>query len=326
MMRRRVMERLNNEIRSNAENRRAMRRSMELEALTKSSDKAVLSNVMLVLLVVLAASASLFGMTLSIGTIRDFTIMTVFLYVITSLVYRNRYDRGKMRGRCDEDYKTSLSLYRRRRASLDDRGVVGHVPEFCRTYKLRELREYRADLLVDVDMEYEEYRSKYMRMTDKQIMKLELPLHVKEVLVKCNHAKPLRLTPGLILNEDGEAGRQELLGQSGRERERQDKRRQLIERAIFVLFGGMVGFSVVLDFSPEAIMRWAMRMMPIAVAIIFGDDAGYCDITVTETHFKRGQAQVIHLFDEWVVTEKGCAPPEVEAEPVEVAAEASTEE
>ena len=83
----------------------------------------------------------------------------------------------------------------------------------------------------------------------------------------------------------------------------------------------MVGFSVVLDFSPEAIMRWAMRMMPIAMAIIFGDDMGYCAITVTETHFKRGQSQVIHLFDEWVVAEKGCAP-SAENEPgAETAAE-----
>ena len=37
-------------------------------------------------------------------------------------------------------------------------------------------------------------------------------------------------------------------------------------------------------------------MIPVVVALISGDDGGYCNITVTETNFKYGQTKVIKLF------------------------------
>ena len=290
---------------TSGESRRELRRSMENEALAKGSDKVILSNLMLAGMVILAAMCSMFGVELSFGEIRDLTLLSVILYAITSMVYRNRYARGKMRGKRDGDYLLALNGYRERRGIIDLRGLVSSVPLFCREYKKRELREYRSDLLIDVDMTYEEYKDHYMRRSDKQIMKLDLPLDTRRVLIKCNHAKPLRLTPGMILNENGEAERQELMGQSGRERERKDKRKQMIQRALLVLFGGIVTFSFVTEFTLANVLRWAVRMVPIAMAIIFGDDDGYCNITVTETAFKRAQSSVINLLFEWDDGRKG---------------------
>lgn len=284
---------------TSGESRRELRRTMENEALSKGSDKVILSNLMLAGMVVLAAMCSMFGVELSIGAVRDLTLLSVILYFITSMVYRNRYARGKMRGKHDGDYLHALGGYRERRSTIDDRGLVSSVPLFCREYKRRELREYRADLLIDVDMTYEEYKENYMRLSDKEIMVLHLPLETRKILIRCNHAKPLRLTPGMILNENGEAERQELMGQSGRERERKDKRKQMLQRAILVLFGGLVTFSFVTEFTLANVLRWAVRMVPIAMAIIFGDDDGYCNITVTETAFKRAQSSVINLLFEW---------------------------
>jgi hypothetical protein len=40
-------------------------------------------------------------------------------------------------------------------------------------------------------------------------------------------------------------------------------------------------------------------MLPIIFAIISGDDGGYCNITVTETNFKRDQSNVIGIFMEY---------------------------
>ena len=47
------------------------------------------------------------------------------------------------------------------------------------------------------------------------------------------------------------------------------------------------------------IAQWVVRMLPIILAIISGDDGGYCNITVTETNFKRDQTHVINLFMEY---------------------------
>lgn len=299
------MERMDDrEPRKSGDTRRELQRSMAREKAGLGGGRSLLNTIMLGILIALAAVASYAGMTFSIGTLKSLTTLSVFLYIITAMVYRNRYERGKMRGRLDGEYMEAVRLYREERDKVYDRGMAGDAPAFCRAYKVRELREYRANLLADVDMDYEEYRAKYMRMTLWEVWRLKLPWAVKQVIIKCNTAKPLRLTPGMMLNENGEANRQELLRQSGRERERSDKRKQLIERAVYVLFGGAAIISIALDFSPEIVMRWAVRMMPIMMAVITGDDAGFVCMTVTEVNFKRDQVTVLRLFEEQGASEE----------------------
>jgi len=117
----------------------------------------------------------------------------------------------------------------------------------------------------------------------------------------------LRLVPGMILNESGEADREKLLGTSGKEREKRDKKEQLVSRALTVLFGSMVVVNIIFDFSLVSIIQWLARMIPIIFAIFSGDDSGYCNITVTETNFKKDQTFVINLFHEFFAEKKQVA-------------------
>ena len=285
------------ETKSNAEKRRELRRSLERD--TSSHDRFAMNDLILAVIVVIAMAVSLTDFTLSPGDFKNFTALTLFLYVVTTVIFSNRYNKGKQRGRNDAEFIESLKTYRTWRGRIIELGITSEVPAFCREYKVTELKEYRMSLLADVDIEYDEYIEKYRHMTDKDIMKLHLPTLVKKTLIKCNNAKPLRLTPGLIMNENGEADRLKLIGQSGREREIKDKRKNFVTRALFVLFGGMVAVNVILEFSVVTIIQWFVRMIPIFSAIIMGDDSGYCDITVTETNFKKDQTAVINLFLEY---------------------------
>lgn len=280
--------------------RRDVRRTLEREALGRTPDRIAMNDIMLAVLVLVAAAISFTDFTLSLGSLKNFTALTLFLYIITTLVYRNRYDKGKKRGKQDKEYISSLTEYREKRQNIYDRSVASLVPTFCKDYKVRELQQYRESLLADVDMEYSEYKEKYQRKSEKSIMKLDLPLETRRTLIKCNRAKPIRLVPGLIMNENGETDREKLIGMSGRERERLDKRAQAISRGVIVLFGSMVAINIILDFSLITIFQWFVRMIPVISAIIMGDDSGYCNVTVTETTFKRDQVAVINLFFEYV--------------------------
>jgi hypothetical protein len=173
------------------------------------------------------------------------------------------------------------------------------VPEFCREYKIRELREYREGLLAEVDLDYDEYLSKYRHLAFLDLIRLRLPWDVKMTIHKCNRAKPIKLTPGMILNESGESDRQKLAGQSGRERERKDKRKDFIQRGLMVLLGALIAVDVITSFSFVTIVQWFVRMIPILSALIMGDDSGFCDIAVTETSFKKDQTAIIGLFFEY---------------------------
>jgi hypothetical protein len=149
-------------------------------------------------------------------------------------------------------------------------------------------------------MDYDTYKEKYLMMPREKVMELPISIECKRTILKCNRAKTVRIYPGLILNESGEFNRAKLIGRSGREREKRDKRIQAITRAAYVLFGAAVAFDVIFNFSLMTIAQWIVRMLPILLAIVSGDDGGYCNITVTETNFKRDQSHVIDLFLEYV--------------------------
>ena len=289
---------------SASEKRRQTRRDLEKGIISNEPDKIQLNDVMLAALVIIAAIISFTDFSFSLGDIKNLTALTLFLYIITMFVYRNRYAKGKGRGKQDGEYKMSLGSYREKRDSIYDRNLAGSVPAFCTYYKRKELREYRESLLCDIEMSYDEYREKYITMPYKTLMKQELSYEAKKIIAKCNSAKSLKLYPGMILNENGEYDREKLIGKSGREREKQDKKKQALTRAVYVFFGAIIVFDVILNFSWITVAQWIVRMLPVILAIISGDDGGYCNITVTETNFKNGQIKLINLFDEYILNEK----------------------
>lgn len=290
------MERLEDTL-SGADKRRELRKGLERDV--ANINKISMNDLMLAGLVVIAMVLSLTDFTLSLGDLKNLTALTLFLYVVTTIVYRNRYSRGKLRGRDDPEYKEALGDYRKAKDKIIERGIASKIPEFCQQYKATELKEYRKGILADVDMDYDDYMQRFRQLSSWRIWRLPLPFNTRKAIIKCNKAKPIKLTPGLIMNESGEADRMKLMAQSGRERERRDKLKNFVWRGVTVLLGGMIAVNLIFDFSFIAIVRWLVRMLPIISAIIMGDDSGFCNIAVTETNFKKDQTSIINLFFEY---------------------------
>ena len=282
-----------------AENRRNYKRDLERGIIANEPDRFQLNDLMLGARVVIAAVLSFTDFSFSAGDWKNLTALTLFLYVITMFIYRNRYEKGITRGKKDSEYQLSLKAYREKRDEISSKNLASHIPAFCVYYKKQELREYRESLLCDIEMDYDEYKEKYLSMQKKDVLKLPISTEAKRIILKCNSAKAIKLYPGLILNESGEFDRNKLIGKSGRQRERQDKKKQAITRGVYVLFGAAIAFDMIFNFSLQTIAQWIARMLPIIMAIISGDDGGYCNITVTETNFKKDQTNVIGLFMEY---------------------------
>lgn len=289
----------NYDYKQSAEKRRNTRKEFERGVISTEPNRIQLNDIMLGALVIIAAVLSFTDFSFSAGDWKNLTALTLFLYVITMFIFRNSYEKGMARGRRDAEYQEALKTYRERRNELSLKNLVNHVPGFCIYYKKQELREYRESLLCDIEMEYEVYKEKYIMMSDKEILRLPITPEAKRIIIKCNKAKAIKLYPGMVLNESGEYDRDKLIGKSGRQRAQQDKKIQAITRAVYVVFGAAVAFDVIFNFSLMTIAQWVVRMLPIIFAIISGDDGGYCNITVTETTFKRDQTNVIGVFMEY---------------------------
>lgn len=294
-----------------AEKRRNSRK--ELEKNLADTDHLQLNDLMLGAMVVIAGVVSFADFTFSLTNIANITALTIFLFIVTTFVYRNKYSKGLRRGRKDETFVECLNEYRAKIRGVYDSKKAGLVPSFCTWYKKKELMEYRESLLCDIDMTYDEYRDKYLNMPKKEVMRQHLSLEAKHIILKCNSARSINLSPGMILNENGEYQRDKLIGKSGKQREKFDKKREAITRAVYVIFGTVVAFDVILNFSVETVFQWAVRMVPVIIAMITGDDGGYCNITVTETAFKKAQVHLINLFNEYLIETN---PPPKE-EPIE---------
>ena len=292
------------QLEESAEKRRQAKKQLERGMISDSEGGFKLNDAMLAAIVAIAAVISFTDFTFSFRNVFNLTALTTFLYVITVFVYKNRYEKGKQRGRSDAEYKDALASYREKREKIYDQNLAGQIPAFCTEYRKRELREYRESLLLDIEMDYEEYKGKYLRMSERELARQKLSTEAKAILIKCNKAKAIRLSPGMILNEDGEYDRHTLISQSGRERERADKKREAISRALYVLFGSIVAVDVIFNFSFVTVVQWIVRMLPVVIAIITGDDSGFCCIAVTENRHKRDQIKVIRLFNEWVAEKK----------------------
>lgn len=293
---------------SGGDKRRELRRNLERDA--ASINKFSLNDLMLAGIVVIAMVLSLTDFTLSPGDLRNLTALTLFLYVVTTIVYRNRYSKGKLRGRTDQEYLDALKDYREAKNNIAERGIASNIPAFCQQYKATELKEYRKGLLCDVDVDYDTYLKEYRQLSMIHVLRLPLPYATRKAIIKCNLAKPIKLTPGVIMNESGEADREKIIAQSGLERERMDKLKNFVFRGVTVLLGGMIAVNIIFDFSFMAIVIWLVRMLPIASAIVMGEDSGFCSIAVTETNFKKGQTSIINLFFEYNKEHPAPAPEE----------------
>ena len=159
------MSETNNEYSS--EKRRNTRRDFERGVVSNSPDKTQMNDLALGALVIIAAVLSLTDFSFSAGDWKNLTALTLFLYVITMFVYRNRYEKGMSRGRFDPEYKESLNKYREKREEINAKSIVSHVPAFCTYYKKQELKEYRESLLCDVEMDYDTYKEEYLMMRKK---------------------------------------------------------------------------------------------------------------------------------------------------------------
>lgn len=282
-----------------AEKRRNTRKEMERGLISNEPDRLQFNDIILGALVIIAALLSFTEFSFKVGDWKNLTALTLFLYIITMFIYRNRYDKGMSRGKKDTEYQESLKKYREQRDGIYANDLASHVPNFCTYYKKQELREYRESLLCDIEMDYDTYKEKYIMMPKKEVLQLPISAEAKKIIIKCNQAKAVKLYAGLLLNESGEFDRNKLIGKSGRQRERLDKKKQAITRAVYVIFGAAVAFDVIFNFSLMTIAQWVVRMLPVILAIASGDDGGYCNITVTETNFKRDQSHVIGLFMEY---------------------------
>lgn len=266
--------------------------------------RTTLNNIFITGLILIATLISFTNSSVTIGNIRNLTAITVFLYIVTTAVYQNQYAKGKERGKKEKEFIASQEKLNEVRKQLDEYISIDNLADYCRNYVESELKSYRTIQLMQVNMKYSDYEP-YLGKSFLHIYKDRNLLSAqKRVIIKCNRAKPIKMTVSKLMSDYEGGSRGKLIFESGAKREIRDKTFNLIRRAFTTLFSGLIVVDIIMDWSWQTLIQWGIRMMPVLTALVVGESAGYSNITVTEVRYKEGQVNCLLDFKKYMDRKK----------------------
>lgn len=251
--------------------------------------------------VLVAAVISLGQVSLTLSAVRDVSLLVALLYVLATLIYRNRYSCALERGKRTQDYLSAYSEYDGLRRGLFEKGLSAKVPAFCAEYVIRELESYREGLLAEVGLTYADYVGKYRGKSVSALKKeCSLNRYAVRAVMKCERAKGIKLNKNMILLSDGDAvGRNRPFGISSKARQRRDYRMNLIVRLSVTVLSGIIAVDFMIDPSLNTLIEWCVRMVPIISAAFFGSSNGYLNATETAVNYLGAQIIKLREIEEW---------------------------
>lgn len=271
--------------------------------ITSRKEKSILSaaDVTLFAAVAIAAVISLGEVTLTVSSISNVTLLVSLLYMLTTLVYRNRYALFLDRGKATERYREAYAEYDRLRSRLYDAGLSERVSDFCSEYISRELREYREGLLAEAGVPYGDYMDKYRGLGAIKLRKMySLSPYAIKAVINCDRAKGIRLNKNMILLNDGDtAERGKPFGFSSKARQRRDYRINILSRLCMTVLSGVIAVSFIVDPSVSTLVQWCVRMVPIVSAAFFGSVNGFSNGSETAVNYLLSQTLKIREIFEW---------------------------
>lgn len=243
------------------------------------------TNIILIILVIIAALISLGEFKLTLTGIVNVSVMVIALYIIASIIYKSTYIDSLAKEKEGSEYLAAKQAFDEACKKIYDKGLLTKLPEMCITYSREELKNTRTSLLIDACIPYELYDTEYRGKTAEQLRAMELPEDTVRCILIANKAKAMRLTPTALLSsgEDQPIAERILkqfgirrgIGMESKTRQQIDMSANMISRAVTTLLVGAVGVSVVIDeFSLETIASWALKMLPIATAAMSGASGG----------------------------------------------------
>lgn len=240
-------------------------------------------NIGAIFAIVLAALLSMGEVAFSWNGLRDLSLLVAVIYVVATLIYKNNYAGGILRGKASDEYKEAKREYDEVKTKITSTDVLPKLPELCVEFCLEELKQYRATILAGACITYDAYVENYINKGDKELKKLGLTDRAIKCVTKADRAKTKHFDPQSLLSEEGSRliFRRSILGVSSKMRERIDFGTNAFTRAATAVLSGMIAVNILWDFSFAMIATWGVRMLPILGAAISSTAAGVNNVMYT---------------------------------------------
>ena len=260
-----------------------------------------LTNIMVVVLFVITGVLAFGDLQWNVKNTIDFTLMTLFIYFVTTVVHHSKYDAGVLKGKKTQEYKDALERYEAARKKIYDEKLATLMPELCVKYIREELINYRRSIIAQTYITWDDYVNVYSRMSiDTLRQEEDLTPEARAAIIKANRAKPLKLSAEQLLSAESSSKRRiNTLGVSPMQKTKVDKYTNSVVRVFTTFLGCVVAVSFVANPTWENFALWCSRMMPVVTGFILGENAGFTTSAIAAPIYFDGKTDKINMILEW---------------------------
>lgn len=218
----------------------------------------------------------------------------------TYFTYLSCSDSGSRAGLETKTYLDAVSLYNDAKEEIARRGVTSRLSEFCGAYVVSELEETRRAILLEVDISYEVYISKYVGLTHRAVDLIDdLTWRQKQAVKKANRTKPIHLTAGMILPCGHAGGHRNPLGVSPEQKKKIQLFIKLAQGIFMSLFAASVVFEAIQDPSWGTFVTIVIKVSMIVLNGYLGYQFGYENVVIDTVRYMGGQRDLMRQAIEY---------------------------
>ncbi len=260
--------------------------------------QSITTDISLIAVCIIAAVVSFWDMSITIASVVTVGWMSVLLYIVTTSVYRSKYDGGIYKGRQTEEYKTALATFNRFRDHIMEHSLTDKLAEWCNTYRANDLTQIKKNIVCPY-MTYQEFQEKYENISKEKAKSLGLSRQAQKAVNTANAIKPLELSADMLLNTSASRnifGKRRALPTSGSTQREIDLATNYISKFVVTFICGMFTIQVLSSPSLESFLQWIVRMFPVVMAFLTGEPNGYKNVVSVDTRRILAQTHILKLF------------------------------
>lgn len=282
-------------------------RTLRAQHERKKLKKSVTNNAGLMIGAMMVLVAIIFLTTeVHIGSFVDVVKMgltTLMLLWCTYFTYVACSDSGTRAGLVSDTYINATAAYKAAKDGFTALGYQTRLPEFCRSYVATELEEARRNILMDVDITYEEYLARYIHRPWRDILRgRELSRRQAWAIIRTNNIRPIHLTATMIL-PCGHAGHsRNPLGVSPEKRKRYQFAWKLFTSALTSVFAAALIVDAIMNPSWGMFVTVVIKVSMIILNGYFGYKFGFENVVIDTVHYMEGQQDLIRQAIEYCDT------------------------
>lgn len=260
-----------------------------------------LANALTVVLFVVTGVIAFGDVELNMKSTIELTVMTLFIYTVTTVVHHNKYDAGMLRGKQTMEYKEANERYEKVRNKVYEQNLATILPDLCLKYVKEELENYRRAIIAETYVTWDEYVATYSRMSDEDLRHEDaLTKDAAAAIIKANKAKPIKLNAVQLMNAESTARRNlNILGISPMQKARIDKGINSVTRIFTTFLGCVMAVSIIVEPTWSNFALWCSRIAPVIIGFIVGENAGFTTTAIAAPMYLDGKTEKIKMMLEW---------------------------